>query len=83
MAINPCRIPGVRSTRAIFFRVTEEEYRDLEAVAKENGMKVAETVRFAANEFVADYRERPVFNRTMGPGRSTPLESEKRVCDRS
>lgn len=75
------RIPGVRSTRAIFFRVTEQEYRDLEAVAKENGMKVAETVRHATNEFVADYRDRPVFRRTMGPGRASPLGTERTRCD--
>jgi hypothetical protein len=56
-------VPGERSTHAVFFRVTEQEYRDLQEVARDNRMRVAEAVRHATNEFVADYRERLVFNR--------------------
>lgn len=67
---RPFRIPGVHSTHAIFFRVTPDEYRDLKEIADQNGMKVAEMVREATNEFVADCREKRVFSQVMRPRRT-------------
>lgn len=42
-------------------RLTQEERRDLEQVARENRLTVAAVIRDAVNEFVADYREQRVF----------------------
>lgn len=53
---------GASATFRIAVRVTEAEQRDLEQVAKENHATLAEVIREAVNEYVADYRERrPVF----------------------
>ena len=54
---------GQRATRRVEFVVTDQERSDLELVAKEMGHHVARVIRDAVNEFVADYRERPVFTR--------------------
>lgn len=55
------RIPNSPATERIEFRLTKTERADLDAVAAENRAKVAELVRSAVNEYVADYRERAVF----------------------
>jgi len=52
---------GVRATRRVEFLLTCEERIKLDQVANESGQKLAEVVREAVNEFVADYSERRVF----------------------
>lgn len=45
-------------------RVTPSQRRDLEQVARDNRSSMATIIREAIDEYVADYRERPVFRRT-------------------
>lgn len=52
---------GVRSTKRVAIRLTCEERIKLDQVAQESGQKLADVVRDAVNEFVADYSERRVF----------------------
>lgn len=52
---------GVRATKRVEFVLTCEERIKLDQVAGESGLKLAEVVREAVNEFVADYSERQVF----------------------
>jgi predicted DNA-binding protein len=49
------------SMDVLVIRVTSEERRDLDQVARENGQTRADVIREAVNEYVADYRERGVF----------------------
>jgi hypothetical protein len=55
------RVPGACSSMRLSIRLTPEERRDLEAVARENHTNLADVLREAVNEYVADYRERPLF----------------------
>lgn len=52
---------GEPATAAIRVRVTPEQRRELERVARENRTAVADVIRLAVNTFVSDYREQPVF----------------------
>jgi predicted DNA-binding protein len=49
------------ASEAIRVRVTEAERADLQAVADELGQPMAAVIRDAVNEFVGDFRDRPVF----------------------
>lgn len=49
---------GTPATDAIRVRVTPEQKRELEQVAKENQTNVASVIREAVNIYVADYRDR-------------------------
>lgn len=52
---------GEPATDAIRIRVTPQQRRDLEHVARDNRTDVADVIREAVNEYVSDYRDRPVF----------------------
>lgn len=52
---------GARANRRIEFVVTDEQRRELEKVAAEQGMPIATVIREAVNEYVADYSEKTVF----------------------
>lgn len=54
---------GEAATVLTVIRMTPTERRDLETVARENRTTIGGVLRDAANEYVADYRERPVFGR--------------------
>jgi hypothetical protein len=64
--MRPRRIDSASSTERLTIRLTPDERRDLETVARENGTSLAETLREAVNEYVADYRERAVFVAVSG-----------------
>lgn len=49
------------SARNLTIRMTGQERADMETVARDSAMSLSEVVREAVNEFVADYRERAVF----------------------
>lgn len=58
---------GQPAVDAIRIRITVEQRRELEQVARENRTNLAAMIREAVNEYVADYREgAPVFR---GPKR--------------
>jgi predicted DNA-binding protein len=52
---------GKPATDAIRVRVTREQRRDLEQVARENSTNVAGLIREAVNTFVEDYKDASVF----------------------
>lgn len=52
----------VPAGRRITIRLTVREREDLEDVARENETSLAGLIRQAVNEYVGDYRERPVFS---------------------
>jgi hypothetical protein len=52
---------GEPATDAIRVRVTPQQRRDLERVARENCTDLAGVIRDAVNTYVADYRESGVF----------------------
>lgn len=52
------------ATDTIRVRVTPDERRDLEQVAKQNGTDLSGMIRDAVNEYVADYRDDPAFRGT-------------------
>jgi hypothetical protein len=56
------RVLGTPSLVRLSIRLTVDERRDLESVAQENNICLAEVLREAVNEFVHDYRERDLFN---------------------
>lgn len=45
----------------IQIRLTPNERADLEQVAKDNHTSLTDIIRESVNEFVADYRDKPVF----------------------
>lgn len=49
------------ATQTIRVRVTPEQRRDLDRVARDNNSRMADVIRDAVNEFVNDYGERRVF----------------------
>ena len=51
------------ATQDIHVRVTPEQRRALEQVARENQTHLAAVIREAVNTFVADYQEARVFRR--------------------
>lgn len=53
---------GVAARRQRYYRLTEDEERELLAVSAELGKPVATILREAVNEYVADFREREVFS---------------------
>lgn len=59
---KPRRSDGLSAERVVVY-ITEREKADIQAVARENGHCVSTLVREAVNEFVADYREKRVFER--------------------
>lgn len=61
---------GERCDRRRELRLTESEDRDLESVSSEVGLPVAEILRDAVNEYVADFRERKVFKRISSGSKS-------------
>lgn len=52
---------GVTASARVCVRLTDGERSDLARVARENHTNVADVIREAVNEYVSDYRERPVF----------------------
>lgn len=52
---------GSRANKRIEFVVTDEQRRELEHVAAEQGKPIATVIREAVNEYVSDYSERTVF----------------------
>jgi hypothetical protein len=53
---------GVGATVVLVVRVTADERHDLEQVAREtHRASIADVIREAVNEYVADYRESQVF----------------------
>ena len=50
-------MPGVRSTKRLWIRLTSDERADLDQVAAENHLNVTDVLRLAVNTFVQDYRE--------------------------
>jgi len=63
------RVPGCPSACVVHVRVTASERAQLEAVAREVRQPVAEVIREAVNEYVADYRDTLVFvTRKAGAG---------------
>ena len=54
---------NARSSNRLWIRITDEERADLEQVARENSCTVTAVMRDAVNTYVADYGERPVFER--------------------
>lgn len=69
---RPSRVEGEESSRRIWMFLTERERTALLRVALENRQTIAQVLRDAVNEFVADYGERRVFSCTgnSGPGGS-------------
>jgi len=57
---RPLRYPERVSAR-VEIRVTPEQRRALDQVARETRSQVSGVIREAINEYVADYRERKVF----------------------
>lgn len=55
---------GVRASSRVFLKLTADERRALEKVAKENHQPLSAVVREAVNLFVGDYSELTVFLRT-------------------
>lgn len=53
---------GTPATCKTSMRLTESQRRDLEEVARENGVSVSDVLRDAVDDYVADYRERLVFS---------------------
>jgi predicted DNA-binding protein len=73
MAGRSPRVPGCSSTCVVHVRVTAVERAHLAAVAREVQRPVAEVIREAVNEYVADYRDDLVFvtrNGRVGVGSS-------------
>jgi predicted DNA-binding ribbon-helix-helix protein len=57
------------ASETIRVRVTPEQRTDLEQVARENNTNLADAIRQAVNDYVADYRDgHPVF-RSPKPSR--------------
>ena len=54
-------IPGNPATECIRIRVTPEVKADLDQVARDNLTTRSGVIREAVNEYVFDYRTRPVF----------------------
>lgn len=52
---------GVPLTRTIKFRVTDEQYRDLQSVAAQEDLDASTIVRDAVDCYVGDFRERRMF----------------------
>jgi hypothetical protein len=53
---------GESATAAVSIRLTPTERRDLEQIAAENHhASLADAIREAINEYVADFRDRPCF----------------------
>jgi uncharacterized protein (DUF1778 family) len=57
---RPARF-GSAATETIRVRVTPDQKRDLERVAKENQTDVSGVIREAVNEYVSDFRESDCF----------------------
>jgi len=55
------RVPGHASCVRLSVRLTPDERRDLESVARDNQTSLTDVLREAVNEYVADYRDRAVF----------------------
>lgn len=55
---------GARAKKRIEIVVTDEQRRDLDQVAADQGKPLATVIREAVNEYVADYREQSVFTRS-------------------
>jgi hypothetical protein len=51
------RVPGVRSSRRLWIRLTPDEREDLDQVAAENHTCVTDVIRLAVNSFVSDYKD--------------------------
>ncbi len=51
-----------RLDERIEVRLTDAERRDLARVAREKRTSIADVLREAVNEYVADYGERPIFS---------------------
>lgn len=66
---------GTPATRRTTIRLTDDQHRDLENVARENGISVSDVLRDAVNDYVADYRERPVFTGNTSAGNARPISS--------
>jgi len=58
---RPTRVAGERATARIWAFLTSTERQALDAVAHDNGLTVAQVIRDAVNEYVADYSDRRVF----------------------
>lgn len=54
---RPSRVPGESAPIRLSVRMTTSERGALEEVARENCVSLAEVVREAVNEYVADYRD--------------------------
>lgn len=52
------------ATDTIRVRVTPDEKRDLQQVARQNGTDLSGVIRDAVNEYVADQRDDPAFRGT-------------------
>ncbi len=52
---------GSRAQRRLEVVVTDEQKKDLDSVAADQGKPLATVIREAINEYVTDYREKPVF----------------------
>jgi hypothetical protein len=61
---RPTRVEQA-SVCSLRVRVTRVERRDLEDVARENKVCMADLIREAVNEYVGDYRDRVPFRRTQ------------------
>ena len=59
---RPALVPGQPATETICIRVTPEVGDVLLRVGEENHTTRADVIREAVNEYVTDYRERPVFH---------------------
>lgn len=54
-------IDGTTRNRRLWIRVTEDQLEALKRVARDNQVKVADVIRDATNEYVADYDDRRIF----------------------
>lgn len=52
---------GVRATKQIGIRITDEERRALDEVALLERKPITEIIRDSINEYVADFQERVIF----------------------
>jgi len=59
------RISGQNSSAKLWFYLTDDEKAQLRSMSDESGLAMAAIVREAINEFVSDYAERRVFDRTV------------------
>lgn len=59
------RLSADLATVVICVRVTAEQRRQLQDVARDNRVRMAQVIRDAVDEYVTDYREDPVFRRAI------------------